>query len=222
MGGDFSYAVKFQRRKTLSIYVLSDGSVEVRAPLRTPQVHIARFVESRTGWVLKTRALQLQRLRWQNPIEPGAELWLLGDILTLNAQRGAGFSVARGDNELRVTTRNPDNVPALARDLERWYRAQAETVFNERLPLACRRFPGALAPPELRLRRMRRRWGSCTRGGRVTLNTELVKLPLELIDYVIVHELCHLFEFNHSARFYALLGQMMPDWKERERRLRQF
>ena len=86
----------------------------------------------------------------------------------------------------------------------------------------CQRFPGILTAPELRLRSMRRRWGSCSRQGRVTLNVELVKLPLTLIDYVIAHELCHLFEFNHGKKFYQLLEHVMPDWKQREVMLKQF
>lgn len=222
MSGDFSYVVKFQKRKTLSLYVLTDGSIEVRAPLRTPQAHIVRFVETRASWVLKTRALQLQRLHWQTPIEPGGPIWLLGEVLTLSVSRGESFSVKPAAPDLLVQTRDPDNREALVRDLERWYRAQAQALFEQRLPLACRRFPDALALPELRLRRMRRRWGSCARDGRITLNTELVKLPLAVIDYVIVHELCHLFEFNHSARFYQWLERVMPDWRPREARLRQF
>lgn len=222
MSGDFSYAVKFQKRKTLSLYVLTDGSVEVRAPLRTSQASIVRFVESRVPWILKTREQQLQRVRWQNPVAPGALQWLLGEPLTLHVEHASVFSVKRDEQTLRVATRDPDNIEALTRDLNLWYREQAQRLFEERLPLACQRFPETLAPPELRLRRMRRRWGSCTRSGRITLNTELVKLPLDVIDYVIVHELCHLFEFNHSPRFYQLVAQVMPDWKRRELLLRQY
>jgi predicted metal-dependent hydrolase len=217
---DFSYTVKLQKRRTLVIYVLADGGVEVRAPLRTAQQRIVRFVEERAAWVQRTRERQLHRQRWQAPIEAGADSWLLGEILKLEIAHG-NAAVNRFGEKLLVTLREPANVPMLTRVLNDWYRDEAEKVFKERLPLMCQRFPD-LAVPELRLRRMRRRWGSCNRGGRVTLNIELVKLPLELVDYVIVHELCHLFHFNHGVRFYRLLGKIMPDWKEHEALLKQF
>jgi predicted metal-dependent hydrolase len=222
MSGDFSYTVKFQRRKTLGLYVLLDGAIEVRVPMRTAQRTIVAFVEQRADWVLKTRAKQLQRRQWQTSIETSGSSWFLGQPLTLDIRRSASFAVEYDEHSIRVGLRDPDNPEQLERHLGNWYRAQAETIFAERLLLVCQRFPGILAAPELRLRRMRRRWGSCSRGGRVTLNVDLVKLPLSLIDYVIAHELCHLTEFNHGPRFYRLLEYAMPDWKAREALLKQF
>jgi len=73
--------------------------------------------------------------------------------------------------------------------------------------------------PELKIRKMRTRWGSCTRRGVITLNLELVRMPPACIDYVISHELCHLVEFNHSARFYQLQERFVPDWQVRKREL---
>jgi len=95
-------------------------------------------------------------------------------------------------------------------------------VFQERLghwgPLAAGRL-GTPPAPRLRLRRMRRRWGSCTGQGVVTLNTRLVERCRCLIDYVLVHELCHLRELNHSPRFHALVADLMPDWRARSEAL---
>jgi predicted metal-dependent hydrolase len=69
------------------------------------------------------------------------------------------------------------------------------------------------------MRRMKARWGSCGTNGVITLNLKLMQAELASIDYVIVHELCHLIEHNHSKRYYALLGKMMPDWRARRQRL---
>lgn len=74
-------------------------------------------------------------------------------------------------------------------------------------------------PGDLAVRRMRRRWGSCFRDGRITLNTELVGEADDLVDYVLIHELCHLREFNHGPRFYAAMDRALPDWRERRTRL---
>ncbi len=73
--------------------------------------------------------------------------------------------------------------------------------------------------PTLTIRHMKTRWGSCSRHGRILINLRLIQAPLELIDYVIVHEVCHLKEHNHSKRYYLLLDTAMPDWRERRERL---
>jgi predicted metal-dependent hydrolase len=76
--------------------------------------------------------------------------------------------------------------------------------------------------PKVVVRQMRSRWGSCTARGKITLNLKLVMVPRQLIDYVIVHELCHLAEHNHSKGFYTLLSRVMPDWEERREKLERF
>lgn len=224
MSEDFSYAVKFQRRKTLALHVLADGIVEVRAPLGLPQNHIVKFVEERSAWILRTREKLQNKHRWQNTIEPGAQLWFMGTPRRLDVHRGGAASASDifvDAERLQVFARDPLNVPALTRQVEGWLRAQASELFNQRVLVVCALFPD-LQPPALRMRKMRQRWGSCSRRGQVTLNTELIKLPLTLIDYVIAHELCHLFEFNHGPRFYRRLSQVMPDWRQRELMLKQF
>lgn len=222
MSGNFSYAVKFQTRKTLALYVLENGAVEVRAPHGMSQKHIVSFVEQKAAWIVRTREQQAQKPRWQNLIEPGAAMWFLGQPRRLEVKQDLFGGVLCTDDSIVVAARDPWSLPRLANQLNDWYRDQAQQIFAERLLLVCQRFPGILAAPELRLRRMRRRWGSCSNKGRVTLNIELVKLPLSMIDYVIAHELCHLFEFNHSRKFYQLLETVMPDWKQREQVLKQF
>lgn len=98
--------------------------------------------------------------------------------------------------------------------------ARVKAVFQERLE-AC--YPRVarfkVAYPALVVRRMKSRWGSCTAAGKITLNLKLIQMPKECIDYVVVHELCHLKEHNHSPAFYALLGKVMPDWEERKQKL---
>ncbi len=102
--------------------------------------------------------------------------------------------------------------------------AQAAQLFEERIshyfpPFAARGY----VRPKLRLRCMKSRWGSCRKGtGAITLNTELFKTPPGCLDYVVVHELCHLVHGNHGKRFWALVERMMPDYRERKRRLHQW
>jgi predicted metal-dependent hydrolase len=228
MSGSFSYEIKFQRRKTLVVHVLEDGNVEVRAPRGLSQKHIVSFVEEKAAWIERTRAKQANKHRWQTLIEPGASVWFLGQPRRLEVKPAPSTAkeitplILCDEESIILIARDPWSLPTLSRHLNDWYREQAHAIFHERLLLVCQRFPGILAAPELRMRKMKRRWGSCSRSGRVTLNSELIKLPPTMIDYVIAHELCHLTEFNHGPKFYKLLEHVMPDWKQREQVLKQF
>jgi len=102
-----------------------------------------------------------------------------------------------------------------------WYRTQAKRVLPERLTAMLPRFARVGLPkePQLAIRTMKSRWGSCTEAGVITLNLKLMQVPKPYIDYVIVHELCHLVEHNHGQRFYRLFDRMMPDWRTQRERL---
>lgn len=226
MKGEFSYRVRYQRRKTLALHVLEDGQVEVRAPRGLSEAHIVAWVESRVEWIRAARERVARRQRqhaaWQTDLS-AAKTWFLGQPLTLQWETGKRASVQRCERVLRVTLPATQALPQAARLLDRWYALQAQTVLEERFELGwrhfARRFGDRVKQPQLRLRRMRRRWGSCSSRGVVTLNRELIKLPLALADYVIAHEFCHLLEFNHSPRFYQLLTELMPDWRQRKQEL---
>jgi predicted SprT family Zn-dependent metalloprotease len=113
--------------------------------------------------------------------------------------------------ELIVETGDPTRAERLIAD---WYQRQAAQIFSQRLTVCFERVRAwGVAYPTLRVRRMKTRWGSCTGHGAITLNSRLVELPVDLIDYVILHELCHLREMNHGPRFYALLEGVCPTWK---------
>jgi predicted metal-dependent hydrolase len=138
--------------------------------------------------------------------------------LQANALRKEGVTLAGGTVTVwcKATT-NDDRIALL---LEQWSRAQAEAYFTQRMAALLPHFDAyAVRPPTLKVRKMRARWGSCSTNGTITLNVKLIHLEPALIDYVIMHELCHMIEHNHSKRYYTLLAQMMPDWKARRQRL---
>jgi len=101
-----------------------------------------------------------------------------------------------------------------------WYADHAKAMFRKRLAVCLKTARGVTkAEPRVIIRKMKTRWGSCSKRGTIMLNTELVKTPTECIDYVIVHELCHLRERSHTPAFYRLLSRCMPDWERRKARL---
>jgi predicted metal-dependent hydrolase len=213
------YQIRYSRRRTLAVYVYPDRRVEVRAPQGCPDALIQRFLRERAEWIRdKQRAFAEASPRPQASYEEGDPQPFLGQLypLELASARPHGVWLAAG--RLLVRGR-PEQVPRL---LDAWYRRQAKTVLAERLAHCREAMAGLRLPPSgLRLRQMRSRWGSCSSRGDVTLNIDLVRYPLRLIDYVVVHELCHLREFHHGPAFYRLMDAVMPDWADRKRELRQ-
>jgi predicted metal-dependent hydrolase len=98
--------------------------------------------------------------------------------------------------------------------IDKWYQHKAKAIFHERLAELLPKATWVTGIPSFRVMAMKKQWGSCSTKGDLMLNPHLVKAPKECIDYVILHELCHIAEHNHSERFWRLLTQIMPNWKE--------
>lgn len=220
-GRDLPVTVRRSRRRTVALHLLPGPELQLRAPRHCPEAVLAGFLLSRREWIQR----HLERLPPPAPrlrYVAGEPHPLLGRPYPLAPLQAARRRVRIAHGRLRAALPSPHTPDRIAAALQAWYRGQAERVFGERLALwgveAAARFGTPPAPP-LRLRRMRRRWGSCTGTGMVTLNTRLVERCRCLIDYVLVHELCHLRELNHSPRFHALVAELMPDWRTRSEAL---
>ena len=98
--------------------------------------------------------------------------------------------------------------------LNKWYQHKAKLIFRERLTQMLPKATWVTDTPAFRIMAMKKQWGSCSTKGNLMLNPHLIKAPKECIDYVILHELCHIAEHNHSDKFWRLLTQVMPNWKE--------
>ncbi|WP_286823996.1 M48 family metallopeptidase, partial [Idiomarina sp. UBA1919] len=132
--------------------------------------------------------------------------------------QAAGVKLLRGQLEVNVREYTTELVKTA---LEGWYKVRAKDVFHKRLDAVLEQALWVDKRPPLRTLTMQTQWGSCSPNGRITLNPLLVKAPRECIDYVILHELCHIAEHNHSERFYRLMGQVMPNWEVIKNRLDQ-
>ena len=220
----FDYPVKRQRRQTMALHVLSDATVEARVPKWVASRDVCSFVEGRADWVLQQRQLMLEKLALRPSYREGNLHPFLGMRLPLVLGQGRS-RVDFIDEALHVRVRDISDVALVKASLDRWYRHQADWLFSERLEHCYQLFDGIepVKPfPELRLRKMRSRWGSCSSRGVITLNTMLVQMPVECIDFVVTHELCHLWELNHSPRFYQLLNSVMPQWRLYEQRVEEW
>lgn len=217
---EFTYTIRHTRRRSLGIYVLQDGRVEVRVPLRTPKYVANDYVSANTDWILRRLAqiepvTQLQDRRF----EDGATHYLLGEAKILRLAQGRNWVQLHGD-EIHVAAPSHDQ-ETVSGLMKEWYRRGAKQILPARLDALVRQFPLPIDPlPSCRIKIQRSRWGSCSSKRNINLNAYLIRLPPECIDLVVTHELCHLFELNHGAKFYRLLERALPHWEQLEARLK--
>ena len=204
------------------IKVHPDCRVVVSAPQDTDDQQILNAVEKRGRWIYQQLRDFRKQLEYLTPRQyiSGESHYYLGKQYMLKVivapSDAQGVKMLRGKLEVTLRHKSAEKVLQLLTD---WYKARAREVFARRLTAMLEQALWVNGPPPLRILTMQTQWGSCSPNGRVTLNPNLVKAPRECIDYVILHELCHLAEHNHSERFYRLMGQVMPDWEKTKKRL---
>ncbi|UUX93811.1 M48 family metallopeptidase [Methanoplanus endosymbiosus] len=215
------YEVACIERKTLEIAVNPDTTVTVRAPLNTPPEKVLKIVTKRARWITEQKNFFSQFCpKTPKRLYVGGETHLyLGRQYRLKIISGEKNSVKLSGGYFNITTtdRSPENVKLL---LDAWYRNRAEIVFSKSLENCWKNIRSiADEKPEFQIRKMKKRYGSLSTSGVLTLNPVIILSPKTCIDYVVTHELCHLKYYNHSPDYYRLLEQIMPDWKERKQRM---
>lgn len=219
------YQIQFRRGRSLIVKVGLDQTVSVKAPQRFSLHKITEFIEKRAEWIVEKRSeFALLKRPGAERYEIGAWISFLGGKYRIEAHAADINLATLYAKTMQVKVAGELNQAKIAAVVDKWYREQALGLFTERLKICQQTARRAKIPAAktLKIRRMRSRWGSCRRSGDITLNAQLIKLPLPLIDYVIMHELCHLKEFNHSKAFYALLDKTLPDWAKRREQLFQY
>ncbi len=215
------YNLKRANRKTLAIEVHPDLSVVVIAPMESTLTDIEAKLIKRGQWVLK----QWQYFESFLPRTPKRE-YVSGETHLYLGRRYVMKVIDYDSNlvklqggQLKVFVNGSIN--ATARDvLAGWYKSRGEKILSKHLLKNLNLFESYnIEEPQLVIRRMKKRWGSLTPTRKLILNPELIKTPVKCVDYVIVHELCHLIHPNHSKKYYELLSYLMPDWKKWKQRL---
>ena len=211
-----NYSLHYSKRKTMTIAVYPDGSVVVKAPVDTPFDEIESRLIKRSNWMAK----HLDYFMNFRPVIPerqfisGETHLYLGRRYKLKVIDNLPEKVTATRGNIFVNSENRD--PERTRNLvEKWYREKAEEHFKKSFDQCFKKFEKyGVKKPVLKIRKMKTRWGSNSAKGNVTLNLELIKKPKECIDYVAIHELCHINHKNHGKEFYKLLSKMMPEWEK--------
>lgn len=196
------------RRKTISLEIKNDGRLVVRAPLKTPETLIKRAVEQKADWILKKQKEMLKRKR-ENP----PKQWAEGEKFVF---LGSEYTLTFSDSASKITAENGYlTVPAAYKDsaqtaIINWYKKEAKKVFSERVRFYAEKHN--IKYTSLKTTSALTRWGSCSSKGGLCFTWRLVMAPIDMIDYVVVHELSHLSHLDHSHAFWNRVSELMPDY----------
>ena len=197
------------------IHVYPDGLVEVETPQHTTLAEAKKALLKRARWVtLHLTDIEARRAEvLEREYVSGETVFYLGRRYRLKIVQSSGerhVKMLRG--QVRVTTPNTSK-SSIKRSLYRWYRDRANDMFARRIAMVGEQLSWIKERPSWSILDMKTQWGSCSPSGTILLNPHLIKTPTRCIDYVILHELCHLKEHNHSRAFYRLITHAMPDWE---------
>lgn len=208
------FRLEFVNRKSLGITVKPDMTVLVKAPLGSSLDMIREKVHKRAPWILKQQSYFLAF----HPKTPprryvsGETHLYLGRQYQLRVKQGKDQSVKIKGKFIEVVTASKSGVKDLVR---RWSLENAKTKFHLIAPPLIQRFKKyGVEPSSIVLREMKTQWGSCTPKGKIILNPDLIRAPKGCIEYVIVHELCHLVHHDHTQKFIDLQTREMKDWEK--------
>jgi predicted metal-dependent hydrolase len=197
----------------------------VRVPYRTSLKTINRLVGQKTVWITKHR--DNYKGKEQNKLIGryiNGELHLFrGNESVLKIQKSGKASVRFYDGTIDLGLDKTDDPQSIKWLLYQGYKNEASVVFPEIFKRVLKKYENQMfKPANLIIRTMKRRWGSCSNRGIITLSTELIKLPDLFIEYVIIHELCHLKHHNHGSGYYNLLSELFPEWKSVRKELKRY
>ena len=214
--------VRSDRRKRSVSFEVRDERVTVRVPKRLSDKQLREFIVKRTPWIIA----KLKEARERLPIKPkeyvnGEAFPYLGHDYRLKIDTGDEKSVELRDGYLRISLLRTDPKPreTAQRLLESWYKDQVSVYLKEKVALFAKVI--GVNPKSIIVKSYKSRWGSCSPKGDLSFNWRLVFMPPPIIDYVVVHELCHMLELNHSKQFWQHVEHHIPDHRARRTALKQ-
>ncbi len=219
---EIAYELTRKKVKNINLRIHSDGRITVSASPKVPETVIDQFILKKASFIFNAFDRFSERAPRDDSYEDGEKISFFGEILTVSRETGNKRRVELRDGELRLFIRESDGSSEVKGIIEGFMKAELEKKLSETVPSLYSRFEfePAVELSEVKIRKMKSRWGSCNcKSGAVTFNLHLAEYPVICLEFVAMHELCHLFHPNHSKDFYALLSSVMPDWRERKEAL---
>lgn len=209
---EYVYHLNYQERKTIRLTVYPNLNIVLYCPKDYTAEKINKFLKRKALWLKKQikDLKRLQRNRTECEYVSGESFLYLGRQYKLYVENSAEDSVHFENGKILLQTTDKSKNKQI---LEKWYIERAEKVFQERYKEMLKKFDYDFVP-DLAIRKMEKRWGSFLSKKKVLLNPELIKASKQCIDYVIIHELCHMRHQNHSSAYYRYLTSKCPNWKD--------
>ncbi|PNQ72848.1 metal-dependent hydrolase [Hanstruepera neustonica] len=208
------YSIKFSDRKTLGITVNPELEVIVKSPENISKEIIKKKIKNKAPWIIKQQSyfLSFQPRSVKKKYVSGETHLYLGRQYRLKLTLSKTSEVKYKGRFIEIFTPKKANAEEL---MLQWYKTRAKVKFSEIAEPLIQRFKKYNVEPNgMYIQNMAKRWGSCTPKGKIILNPELIKAPKACIEYVIIHELCHLIYHNHTKKFFDLQDKEMPDWRK--------
>lgn len=209
------------RRKTFELRVVSTSRILIKAPIGIKNEFIFELLNKKENWLVKQ--LDILKEREKDIIQPlnyqeGDSILYLGSeyTLSINCMKGSPVYVELEANTLNLTL---SNLYEVKYSLENWYKEQCLNIIKERVEY----YQSYIhrIPTKIIIKEQKKRWGSCNSKKELRFNWHLIKVPFNVIDYVVVHEMCHLIHMNHSKEFWSLVEELMPNHKEHRKWLKE-
>lgn len=212
------YTVIYKKRKTIGIYIDLYGNIEVRVPKNTTEEQVRTVIEKKWDWIQKKSKEMKDRTAGHTDkvYEHGEEFLYLGKeypITILMNHEEKQDSVVFKDNRLFIHIVEQDE-DRIKQALKRFYYQQCKAIVEKRIKFYQAEFK--MKPRSIRIADNKSNWGSCNSRHELTFNWKLSMAPIEVIDYVVVHEMCHMIHLNHERSFWRLVGKLIPDYEERK------
>ncbi len=222
-GNFYEYTVVRSKRKTFAISVGPDKGIVVKIPLYFPAADVEKLVMEKAAWIAEKYG-QMKEQQKDRPVhffESGEVFYYRGTGLVLNLiinRDRKRIMVKKQAGTLLVVVPVAEKI-AIKAAIEKWYRECAREVITDKVTY----FQQFIGKPigEIRIKEQKSRWGSCSSQGNLNFNWKIVMAPDEIIDYLVVHELCHRLHMNHSKEFWDSVGKIIPDYKKREQWLKE-
>jgi predicted metal-dependent hydrolase len=208
-----------KRIKTISLQIKEDGHIAIYAPYHTPKGEIEKFLDNNQSWILKKLSEKESSIKKvEKAFLPGETFFYLGELYPLDIQesdfKGSPLKLSFGKFILE------ENRVGEARDLFiKWYKKEAAENLTRRIDYYSHRLQ--LFPKGIKITSAKHRWGSCSRNNRLSFSWRMIMAPLSAIDYILIHELVHIKEKNHSKRFWNYLESILPEYREHKRWLKE-
>ena len=203
-----------RRRKTISI-IIKDGKVEVKAPFNLKQKEIDDFILKKEKWIRNKILLQKSTKKSPKKKFVSGEIFkFLGKDLKLKINIGNIEKTYIKNDCIHLDLENnlENNKEKIKKKLEFFYRRSSEKILKEKTLIESKKMK--LNLKEIKVKSYKSRWGSCSSNGDISYNWKLIMAPEKIIDYVIIHELCHLIHFNHSCNYWREVSKKLPNYKE--------